>query len=247
MLTVCCFKWQPHKGARSKFDHRHVNKLKSLFDRHLSIKHDFVCVTDDDRGIDQSVRTVELWPDLAHVPNPSGPREPWCHRRLKLFSKEAATLIGERVLWIDLDMMLVRDIRSIVDRPDDVVLLETGRSQLPINGSMVLVTPGAREDVWLDFDERTSPMLARTAGFLGSDQAWLAYKLLGKVPTWKMGPGRDGIYFYWLMAQQAGSNPKLPEDARLISFHGRGNPWDDGPMSTRWVRKEYEELNNGLG
>lgn len=247
MLTVCCFKWKPHKTARSKFNERHVNKLHSLFKRHLSIPFRFVCVTDDDRGIDPEIVIVKLWDDLANVPNPSGPREPWCYRRLKLFSKEAASLVGERILWIDLDMMLTGDIRHLVDRSDDVVLLETDRPQIPINGSMVLLTPGVREDVWLDFDEKTSPILARKKGYLGSDQSWLSFKLYGNVPTWKMGgPGRDGIYFFWQMAQQEGANPKLPADARLVSFHGRANPWDLGPLSCSWVRNEYGDM-NGLG
>ena len=66
-LTICCFKWQSPIQYRTKFRAQHVNTLRNMFRRHLHMPHEFVCITDDPAGIDQDIRIVKLWNDLADV------------------------------------------------------------------------------------------------------------------------------------------------------------------------------------
>lgn len=236
-LTVASFKWKPAPAGRAKYRAWHVNRLAEMFRRHLHMPHRFVCVTDDPAGLE--VEALPLWNDLSNVPNPHGPREPSCYRRLKLFSHEARDLVGERVLWVDLDMVLTGDVTPLFDRTEDVVLLSTNTPNIPVNGSMVLLTPGAYAEVWEGFDPETSPKLARKAGCYGSDQGWLAYCLKDRAAMWKPGPSGDGIYFFGQHLRSMGG--RLPEDARIVSFHGRGNPAADYEQSLGWVRKYYGE------
>ncbi len=236
-LTVVCFKWKPNPGYRTKYNAWHVNRLAGMFRHHLHMPFEFACITDDTQGIE--CRTIPLWDDLAAVPNPHGQREPSCYRRLKLFSHEARELVGERVLWIDLDMVLTGDVTPLLDRSEDVVLLPTDSPNIPVNGSMVLLTPGAHAEVWDSFDPEASPKLARKAGCYGSDQGWLGYCLKDKAALWSPGPGGDGIYYFGQHLRSMGG--RLPEDARIVSFHGRGSPWGDSEQSMAWVRKHYGE------
>ena len=74
----------------------------------------------------------------------------------------------ERILAIDLDMVLTGDISPIVQRAEPVVVLTTDQPNIPVNGSLVLVTPGAAEEVWSSFDPATSPTLARRSACHGS-------------------------------------------------------------------------------
>lgn len=239
-LTVCCFKWQSPVKYRTRFKPQHVNTLRNMFRRHLHMPHEFVCITDDPTGIDADIRIVPLWDDLADVGNPHGVREPSCYRRLKVFSGQMRSVLGERVAWIDLDMVLVGDVTPIFSRTESVVLMPTEVPHIPVNGSLVMVTPGAHEKVWTKFDPNESPHKTRKANCYGSDQGWLAYCLKDKAAFWKTGPGGDGIYFFGQHLRHMNQGRKLPDDARIISFHGRGYPWDDAHREIPWVREHYQ-------
>lgn len=236
-ITVVSFKWKPTNPLyRNKFGPEQPNRLQAMFARHLRLKHRFVCVTDDDTGLD--CETFPLWHDLAKVPNPHGLREPSCYRRLKLFDPEVYRHLGDRILWCDLDMVLTGDVTPLFDRPESIVLLGTDVANIPVNGSLVLFTPSENEDLWSDFDPAVSPRLARQAGCWGSDQGWLGYKR-PNAAKWKAGPGGDGIYFFGQHMRQKGSPARLPDDARMVSFHGRGNPWGAFESGLPWVQKHY--------
>lgn len=245
-LSIVCFKWQPHPTSRSPgYTSAHVNRLSEMVWANLSLPHRFYCVTDDSRGLSSDIIPIELWSDHSGVVNPNGVREPRCYRRLKLFSKQAELVFGSRVLWLDLDMMVTRDLAPLVSRPEPVVLLSTEVKNIPVNGSMVLLTPGAEAHVWEDFDPVHSPRQALSAGFYGSDQGWLGYKLPG-CAKWKPGPNADGIYFFHDHIRCFGASASLPEDVRIFSFHGRaGKPWDLVPQSFPWVRQHYGSTHEG--
>lgn len=210
-----------------------------MFARHLHVAHEFVCISDDVSGIDPAIRIIPLWDDLAKTGNPHGSREPSCYRRMKLFSGQMREFVGDRVAWCDLDMVLTGDVTPIFSRKESVVLLPTDVQNIPVNGSLVLVTPGAHEEVWTGFDPATSPQLARKSGCYGSDQGWMAYCLRKKAAFWKSGPGGDGIYFFGQHMRRIGQGQKLPDDARIVSFHGRGNPWEEPYRQFAWVQKHY--------
>lgn len=239
VLTICCFKWQSPIKYRTTFRAKHVNTLRNMFRRHLHMPHEFVCITDDPAGIDPDIRIVKIWNDLADVGNPHGIREPSCYRRLKVFSAEVRPLLGDRVAWCDLDMVLTADVTPIFSRKEPVVLMPTDVPNIPVNGSLVMVTPGAHEKVWTGFDPNESPKKTYRASCYGSDQGWIAYCLKDKAAFWKTGPGGDGIYFYGQHLRREHYGKKLPSDARIVSFHGRGYPWDQSNQEIPWVRQHY--------
>lgn len=237
-FAVVCFKWKAPPKYRSQYEARNVNVLRNMFERHLHMPHKFVCVTDDPEGIDERVNIVPLWPDHSDLKSPHGSREPSCYRRLRLFARDAGELIGaDRFAWIDLDVVLTSDVTPIFDRPEPIVLLPTVSPRIPFNGSMVLMDAGARPEVWETFDPVTSPKRNVLHKCYGSDQGQISFCLKDKgEATWKIGPNGDGIYF---RHKHLSSHNPLPADARIVSFHGPGDPWHFDRHGWRWVVEHY--------
>lgn len=233
-LTVVTFKWRAPPGYRSSFRAEHVETLQRMVARNYDRPHRFVLVTDDARGIHSpDVECFQLWNDFGTVPNPSGRRNPSCYRRLRLFAKEPGAWLGERFVCLDLDAVITGDLVPLWDGPEDFKIWKSATSGNPYNGSMWMLRAGARPQVWRDFDPAQSPGLTARAKLYGSDQAWIAYALGADEPTWSQA---DGVYSYRNDIQPHG---RLPENARVVFFHGKHDPWGAEAQRLEWVRNHY--------
>lgn len=243
MIEVVCFKYRPRRPYRSTFGPQTVHTLRNMVRRHLSLPHRFSCITDDSTGLDDDIRVIPIWDDYADVRNPSLMNGPSCYRRLKLFSQEARTLIGERILCLDLDMVITADITSLIDVPDDLVMADgitlekdshITKPFCRYNGSMMLLTAGAHTQVWQEFDPLTSPRIAHAAGQRGTDQGWISHCMGPGVRTWTRA---HGIYSF---QNHMAHRPQVcPRDARVVLFHGRVDPWSREAQMLGWVRARY--------
>lgn len=234
MITVVTFKWKPRPGYRSHFTGENVNVLARMVARHYPHPHKFVCVTDDATGIDDHIGIIPLWDDYADLPSPHGPANPSCYRRLKLYSAEAREMFGDRIVSLDLDCVITGDLTPLWDRPEDFVVWGQTNPANPYNGSMQLLTAGARRKAWDDFDPVASPALARRRGFFGSDQAWLCACLGPNEARWTT---KDGVYSYRIDCKPIGG--RLPEGARIVFFHGQIDPDHPEAQRLQWVREAY--------
>lgn len=141
---------------------------------------------------------------------------PACYRRLWLFS-DAARLLGERIFLLDLDVVVCGDLRPLVAKPGDFVGWHDPRfGWQKIAGGVWMLRTGTHTEVWRDFDPATSPSTALRAGFSGSDQAWISYKLFPPQSYWS---ARDGLYKIGWVGRE------LPEGARLVFTAGHSPPW----------------------
>ena len=232
MLTIVTWLW---KGSawRSCYAAEHVNALERMVAANLTIPHRFICVTDIPEGI--NCPTVPLdWEIKTNTPE----RQANCYRRLKAFSEDSRSWLGDRFVSIDLDVVVMKDITPIIDRPqDDFVILEG--TAAPYNGSMWMMDTGCRRKVWDDFVPDSSPQkvqaLSNQAGgrrYYGSDQAWISAKL----PHEKMWTRKDGIYQF-----QADIDKGLPfpADARMVFFAGGMKPWSQAGFTV--LANEYNK------
>ncbi len=237
MLTVCTFLWKPKPGYRSAFCTRHVDVLRRMVRRHYQKPHRFVLITDDATGITEpDIECFELWHDYRALLNPSGRGNPSCYRRLRLFAPEPGRFLGDRFVCMDLDCVITGDMAPLWDRPEDFVIWKSCTSKNPYNGSMFMLKAGARPKVWTDFDGERSPYETRRAGLYGSDQAWIAHKLGPNEATWTP---EDGVHSFRVGIQNSHAG-RLPAGARVVFFHGNGDPWDP-PIQKRypWVKKAW--------
>jgi hypothetical protein len=233
-LSVVCWKWRSRPGYRSAFGPDAVNVLRRMVARHYPDPHRFICVTDDPQGLDPEVTVVPLWDEFAEVPNPNGALQPSCYRRLKAFSADAVQWFGERFVSVDLDTVIVNDLRPLWNRPEDFVIWGETNPRSFYNGSMWLMTAGARRQVYDDFDPQTSPREAHRHGRFGSDQGWISHRLGPGEAMW----GRDDGVYSFRVHLNSGTTA-LPADARMVMFHGKEDPWCPLGQRLEWVREHY--------
>lgn len=245
MIEVVVWKWKK-PGYRSTFGPDTVNVSRSMFARQLKVPHRFTCVTDDPTGIELGIRVIDITTlpsyKFMSVPNPSSPVNPSCYVRLFIFSPEARDVFGERIVSVDLDMVLTGDVTPLFDRDVDFAIWG-GQAVQPrssvvynwFNGSLMMVRAGARSKVWTEFDPSRSPARAHLAGCRGSDQGWIAYCLGRNEVLWG---ANDGVYSYRNHVLPAGG--RLPKGARVVAFHGAHDPWHrDVQIRSPWVREHY--------
>jgi hypothetical protein len=233
-LTVVTWRWKPPFDYRSKFGPETVNVLRRMVARHYPHPHTFVCVTDDPDGIDPEVTVLKDFGDFADLRSQYGPRYPACYRRLRMFHPGAAEWFGQRFVSLDLDMVITGDLSRIWHRSEDVVLWGNTNPTTHYNGSMLLMTAGARPAVWTDFDPRVSPIRAKAAGQHGSDQGWISYRLGKGEATWTQ---KHGVYSYRNDIRPHGN--RLPPEAKMVVFHGEHDPWTPSIQAIPWVKGSY--------
>lgn len=239
MLGVGCFKWRPPGHYRSTFTGEAVNVLARMVARHYARPHRFVCFTDDATGIDPAlVQVVPLWDDHARLPSPHGAGNPSCYRRLRLFDGAfARPLLGERFVTLDLDVVVTGDLAPLWDRPEDFVIWGDTAKGTPYNGSMVLQSVGARQQVWDEFDPVESPKRSRALGYIGSDQGWIGACLGVHERKWTKA---DGVWSYRNEIAPPRGNGMLPPGARIVIMHGHVDPWSPSTHARhRWVKEHY--------
>lgn len=231
MINVLCWYWR-QPGGRAEYLPEHVNKWARAVRANLSMPHRVSCVTSTPEGIDSSVNIIKPPTDFENVRIPTwNDKKPQCLRRISMFAPDAAKTFGNRFVCMDLDSVIAGPLDPLFDIEDDFCMMEgTAPKYRPYNGSMMLMTAGARSQVYTDF----TPERAVLAGkhFLGSDQAWIAFSLGWGERVWNE---RDGAI--WFSPRYSMAVPKC----RVMFFPGNPKPWqvDGSRPLDRWVREHY--------
>lgn len=183
--------------------------------RNLHLPHRLHCVTDDLDGIDPEVGIVMMPREFENTPR--------CRRRMQQYSADFDGLFGDRLLSIDLDVVIVGDITPLIDRPEPIVCWRVGYAGV-YSGSLVLWSAGALDGAWRAFraDPDGYPKRAQPNG-VGSDQAMLnlwARESRTPVSEWTE---RDGLVTWfgngYARLERHGMGPNrsaLPSGARIV-------------------------------
>lgn len=231
MINVLTWYWR-QPGGRAEYLPEHVNRWAQMVRANLSMPHRIACVTEHPEGIDPSIRLIRPPRDFENVRIPTwGDKKPQCLRRLAMFAPDAGKKFGERFVCMDLDCVIAGPLDPLFNVPDDFkMMIGTAPKLRPYNGSMLLMTAGARPQVYTEF----TPERATLAGkhFLGSDQAWIAFSLGWGEKSWDE---RDGaVWFSPRYSMQ-------PPSCRVMFFPGTIKPWTVAghrPLD-HWVRQRY--------
>jgi uncharacterized protein YbdZ (MbtH family) len=232
MLSVLCWSWA------GKFEPVYINRLRAALAIHLHLDHEVVCVTDNPDGIDSDIRTLPIT-ELTDTPR--------CRRRMKQYDPDFARDIGDRILSIDLDVVIVDDLTPIVDRPEPIVCWKVGYASV-YSGSFVLYDSDALHGLWERFkaDPDGYPKTAWPTG-VGSDQAMLNHYLKSQrpIPHWTE---RDGFVTYFGAGYERKAHhgmgptqPALPAGARIVVLGSADKAvMDEGAYP--WVRQHWTAL-----
>jgi hypothetical protein len=235
MITVCCFLWYDPHGVRNNvyvYDDRHVNALKTMVERNLNMEHEFICVSDREVA---GVKCIPL-DTTSHVP---GTR----YAKLMMYNPQGA-LAGKRILYLDLDAIITRDITPLASRDEDLVLWRNPNFGEPrrarYNTSIILHTVGTRPEFWNDFNKETTPQfLWRMWG--GTDQAWISHRASKNEAHWT---DADGVYGAGRLIKASGNldgvGTTLPDNARVVFTPGEREPSMPHMIETHpWIADHY--------
>ena len=228
--------------------------MREMLARHLSLPHEIVCITDRPEDVPAGIKTF-------NVKHTIGKRDHNCLRRMWLYAGQPKKSgvpwpgdLGDRLLQLDLDVVLTDCIDPLVDRPDPFVIWKsdsTVRSNRwhgwAFNATVMLLDAGARRDVydrWVA-DPVGVTQAANADGWdvkTCSDQAIATYLLKDK-PT-AFWTEADGIYAYRCISGPDGMKDKgLPEGCRIVSFHGRRGNRHPGVKELQerspWIREHW--------
>ena len=232
--VVATYFWQPDPG--SKFAHAYtpddVRLLQRMVARHLTVPHQFAVITDHpDAFAEDDIRAIPI--DRAtHVPGT-------CFVRLMTFHPQGKEMIGDKVLQLDLDTIIVGNIDHLLAREEDDLVLwrnptinpkRPGRSFY--NTSILLHRCGSIPEVWETF-------IGMGAGARRTvkDDQWFLSDVFGPHMPYFDG-ARDGVYRL-ARADTPGSgvDGDLPKNACVVTFPGsEGKPSDPAIVARNpWI------------
>ena len=250
MIRFVLWKWGSVGWKRTNYTAEHVNVAARMIRRHCHVPHDIVCLTDEPSCIDEC-RTEPLWHDLAEY---SG-----CFRRLKIV-EVAQDLFdyGDTVISCDIDCIVLNNITHLTQFDEPFAIWHRGGKTF--GGALYGFKVGNCHDLWRYFDPaniwyhcklnrhfkvhgRAVYWPAYRDGYTkGSEQAYIGWWLDRHGVDYHKWGKRDGIYNAgsWLEhdSRKIKLTGALPDNARIVFFNGRKNPWDYLPQY-RWVEDNW--------
>lgn len=217
-LTVCCV-WV--KGAYP-YTAEYVVRLERMVRRHLPRPFRFVCLTDQPKALPKHIETVVVSTPEDPVPEPT--RGIWT--KIELFNPfREWNRHGDRVLFLDLDVLVVANLESIVDTPaalaltEDALVLERahldtdrfGRKVVRRFNSSVIVFDGGTQN---ELFTRWTPKVALR---LSTDQDWTA----------EQAPHAVGLPLNWFPRISRVQPPWKPEVKVVLCKKPKNAIWAD--------------------
>lgn len=221
----------------NKYSAEYVNVLKKMTQRNLTVAHEFVCFTEDPKGID---------PDIRILPLPAVALKGWWYKTM-LFNPHLP--IQGTMLFIDLDVIIFKNIdRLFTHKPGEFcVCRDFNRCFQPnwqkMNSSVVRWVTGQHPQIYNNFIKDPHTISKRFHG----DQDWLFDQVKKHYQFW---PDEWIQSYKWemrgnpkLVRQKTGfknftapGEPKIKSDTAVAVFHGDPNPKEcvDPWCQTHW-------------
>lgn len=197
---VCCIK------VGSKYGPEYVNRLYRMVEENTTHPHEFVCLTDDPRGVE--CQTVPVGTELSG----------WWSK-LVLFKPHPA-LKGHRVIFLDLDTIILGNIDFLFDYKGDFAILRDFYHPKGYGSAIMSIEPGFGSQLW------TSKHIL---GYHG-DQDWIRANVKDADLWQDLYPGK--IVSFKVHCQDV-----VPTQASIVCFHGYPKNSDlhpDRPLRRTW-------------
>lgn len=227
MDTVCnvlCIKWG------TKYPAEYVNKLHSMVERHLSLPHRFVCLTDDATDINPQVECIPLLTE--HLTG-------WWHK-LSIFQSDVHDLTGPTV-FLDLDVVITDSIDFLfTDRPelDFIGVCDFIFPDREYNTSVFRYEMGSHPEI---FERFQTELKLRSDGnyytrngvaYIG-DQPWITHCVHPDGQHTGYSYDSSKIVSYKRKVMHGGLKPGVA----IVVFHGNPNPHE---CPDTWIEKHWQ-------
>lgn len=225
--TVVSMKWGKKYGAD------YVNRLYNMVARNTTLPFKFICYTDDSVGL---LPEIQARP-LPEMDLPEGPERGW--RKLSLFKKDID--LSGRILFLDLDTVIVGNIDDYFTIDGDFILIrhwKPSKTQGIGETGVYRFEAGAHADLYENFMANIDEVKAN----FRHEQAYVcdALSRQNKLSFWpsEWMPSFKYDCMRWFILGLF-LEPKLPEKAKMIVFHGHPMPEDALNGKIRGIKKLF--------
>jgi len=223
-----------------KYSSEYVNTLYNMVKRHTTVPYEFICYTDDVRGIKAEITTERLVENGMHG---------WWYK--PMFFDKNLTQQGN-ILFFDLDVVIHNNIDKLfLFNPDSFsVCRDFNRSIRPdwkhFNSSVFKLRTGSLDYVYTEFMKNTATNIRRFQG----DQDWLYAQVREKKSPYQYWPDKWIRSYKWEMRdrkdlQRIGgyrnfnkkASPEIVQDSCVAVFHGEPHPHQ---CEDDWVKENWQ-------
>lgn len=212
-ITVCCVNAGNYLGRGSEY----ANKLYDMVMRNMPalVPFQFICFTDDRTGLDEGISVRPL---------PVEGLKGW-DNKIALF-KAGTFGPGERVMFLDLDTLIVSALDDIVAYDGPFATLSDFWRPSGLGPAVILWEAGLWDGIWDDYESEGRPLLAR------GDQEWLEryFKLKPPDILQELNPGK-------VVSYKTHCSPYPPPRSSIVCFHGEPRPHE---CTQKWVRDVWK-------
>jgi len=217
VINILSVKWG------TKFSNRYVNNLYTGVKNNIKIPFKFYCFTDNKTGLNK---------EIVALPLPKG--IPYWWNKLYLFSNELP--VEGRVLYIDLDTVIVGDITHIARCKEKFVMLQdVYHPERRGSGLMAWDTSNDYSVLWEKYHPQAQAIHERF--WPHGDQVWIQQHLPVNPSLWQE-LYKNQILSLKVECVKQSSKPK---DARIIFYHGKPSIKESLNIPNfQWIRKYWK-------
>ena len=210
-VTFACLNARNYCGRGAEY----VNKLYDMICKHMpsNVVFRFVCLTDDETGLNEDIETIPLPRDL----------EGW-YGKLYLF-KQGLFPDGDRVIFMDLDTLIIGSLDDLVNYDGPFATLNDFYFPQQVGPAiMAWKAGGVASTIWREWDAcgRPRDVMGDLWWINNLDEGRFAHRA-DKLQA--LFPGQ-------FVSFKAHCKPNPPKGARVICFHGKPRPHEAEP---EWV------------
>lgn len=229
--TIVCLKWG------EKYSAQYVNVLYNMCQRHSTVSFDFVCMTENSKGLLPNIKIKSLPPTTLHG---------WWYKPY-VFSRDL-DLKGD-VLFLDLDVVIFDNFDKLWDyyANEFLIIRDFTRHMSPtwqkFNSSVFRFNAEGHHWIWDFFSKNYQNIVPKNHG----DQDFLYTMLKDRAKYW---PDNWILSYKWEMRDKEDLStingkrnfaqdkpPKIETDSCIAVFHGDPNPSD---CQDRWVIENWK-------
>lgn len=203
MLNIVCVKW----GTLYNADY--VNKLYDMVRRNIKdgFPGKFICFTEDPAGLHKDIETRQLPRNLVG----------WWNK-LYLF-KQGLFPDGDRVLYLDLDTVIVSSLDEIITYNGAFAILRDFYRPNGYGSAIMAWEANTLSQIWEHY------VLAHYPAIEGGDQAWIE-EIYSNADIWQ------DLYVNSFVSYKEHCKEGIPKNAKVICFHGNPRPHE---VLTGWI------------
>ena len=204
----------------AKYGPEYVNRLYGMVARNLARPFRMVCLTDDATGVRAEVACAPI-PALPSIPQPK--ERGWT--KLAAFSPELSGLLGETVLFLDLDVVVMGALDPLFDHPGAFPMIRDWYHWRRVvgNSSVFRFRPAERRGLFEVFCADVDAIVQRIRNEQEFISEYLAAR--GELTFWPRAwcqSFRVSCLAPWPL--RAWATPRRPRDCRVLVFHGEPKP-----------------------